>query len=280
VGALTPRRVPTSRGPIEVAESGSGPAALVAHGLPGDYRQARTVAEDLEHEARVLLVSRPGYGQTPLRSGRTPQEQASLYAALLDALAIDKAVVLGISGGGPSAYAFAAAYPARCQGLLLCCAASPHLMTLPAAMLRLAAVPGVWRAAAAATRVVARHAPKKTLDLSVLTPVERALTADPSVLADLQLFEAERRLMLHGAGLRNDTRQLAARREIAWPATASVRTVVLHGDADDIVPLSHGEVYSAVVPGARLEVLAGYGHAVPLFARCLVAQLLRELLTT
>ena len=148
--------VATARGPIEVAEVGSGPAVLVVHGLPGDWRQARPVAEDLCGEARVLLVSRPGYGRTPLRSGRSPQDQADLYAALLDALGIERAVVLGISGGGPSAYAFAAAHPDRCDGLLLCCALTPHLMVLPAGMRRLAAVPGLWRVLAAIGRQLAR----------------------------------------------------------------------------------------------------------------------------
>lgn len=280
MGTLTPRRVSTTRGPIEVAETGKGPAVLVVHGMPGDWRQARTVATDLGEQARVLLVSRPGYGRTPLRAGHTPQEQAALYAALLDALGIDRAVVLGISGGGPSSYAFAAAYPQRCHGLLLCCALTPHLMTPPAAMLRLAAVPGLWRAAAAASRLVATCGAEKPADPSALTPVERALAADPRVLADLRRFQAERPQTMRGAGLRNDTRQIAARREIGWPAAASVPTIVLHGDADDIVPLSHAEAFAAAVPGARLQVLAGYGHAVPLFARTRVARLLRELLAT
>lgn len=278
MGVLSPGRVSTTCGPIEVAETGQGPAVLVVHGMPGDWRQARTVAEDLSDQARVLLVSRPGYGRTPLCSGRTPEEQADLYAALLDALAIDRAVVLGISGGGPSSFAFAARHPERCHGLLLCCAVAPHLMTPPAAMLRLAAVPGVWRAVAAAVRLVARYGGGKPTDLSALTPIERMLAADPLVLHDLTRFDAERPQTMRGAGLRNDTRQLAAMREIAWPATVSVPTAVLHGDADDVIPLSHAEAFAAAVPGARLEVLGGYGHAIPLFARARVAQLLRELL--
>lgn len=44
----------------------------------------------------------------PRCAGRTPRN-SSLYADLLDSLGIDRAVVLGISGGGPSSYAFAAA---------------------------------------------------------------------------------------------------------------------------------------------------------------------------
>lgn len=274
---LTPRRVPTVRGPIEVAEIGQGPTILVVHGTPGDWRQARTVAADLGDEARLLLISRPGYGRTPLRAGRTPEEQASLYAGLLDTLGIDQAVVLGISGGGPSSYAFAAGHPERCRGLLLCCAVTPHLMTPPAAMRRLAAVPGAWRAVAAAARLVARCGGEKPVGLTALTAVERTLAADPTVLEALRRFETERPLTMRGAGLSNDVRQIAARRVLTWNAEAAVPTVVLHGDADDVVPLPHAAAFAAAIPGARLEVLGGYGHAVPLFARSRVAQLLREL---
>ena len=56
---------------------------------------------------------------TPLQSGRTPQDQADLYAAILDTLDIERAVVLGFSSGGPSAVHFAARYPDRTTSLFL-----------------------------------------------------------------------------------------------------------------------------------------------------------------
>ena len=274
--ALVARRVRTARGVIEVAEAGSGPVVLVVHGAPGNWRQAISVAEDLAGESRVLLLSRPGYGRTPLRSGRSPQEQGALYLALLDSLGIDRAVVLGISGGGPSAFALAAAQPDRCAGLLLCCAVTPHLMLLPPSMLRLAAVPGLWRSLAAVSRFVHRVRPSP-LDLTALTPVEQSLAAQ--VLPDIERFETDRHQSLRGVGLRNDTRQLTAAVEIPWPSGVLVPTVVLHGDADEVVPLLHAQAYASVVPGAVLEVLNGYGHALPLFARARVAALLRQLIT-
>jgi pimeloyl-ACP methyl ester carboxylesterase len=267
----------TARGPIEVADSGQGPVVLVVHGVPGNWRQARTIADDLAGQARVLLVTRPGYG-TPLSSGRTPQDQAALYAALLDALSIDRAVVLGISGGGPSSYAFAADYPDRCAGLLLCCALTPHLMTPPQTMVRLAAVPGLWRVAAATARGLTRLTGIKPTDPTTFTVTEQALLAQPAVAEALRRFELQRPASVQGTGLRNDTIQLMAQRQIPWPAGVVVPTVVLHGDADQVVPLEHGRHYASVVPGARLEVLPDYGHALPLFARDRVNDLLRELL--
>jgi pimeloyl-ACP methyl ester carboxylesterase len=280
VVALTPRLVPTAHGPIEVASRGAGPALLVVHGMPGDWRQARTLASDLADSARVLLVSRPGYGRTPLRSGRTPFAQAALYAALLDALSLDTAVVLGVSGGAPSSYAFAATQPHRCAGLVLVCPLRSGLMTAPPSMRRLAAVPGVWSALALAARSV--DAVRRTAgraaspDLASLTPEEKRLLADPRVLEALQVFELERARTLSGRGLRNDTLELGAMPP-AWSGPA-VPSLVMHGDLDAVVPLSHAEAYAEAIPGARLEVLAGLGHAVPIFARDRLASELRALL--
>jgi pimeloyl-ACP methyl ester carboxylesterase len=40
-------------------------------------------------------------------------------------------------------------------------------------------------------------------------------------------------------------------------------TLVLHGDADPLFPLAHGEALAAEIPGATLVVLEGMGHEVP-----------------
>jgi pimeloyl-ACP methyl ester carboxylesterase len=41
-------------------------------------------------------------------------------------------------------------------------------------------------------------------------------------------------------------------------------TLVIHGDADPLVPLAHGQDVAAAVPGARLEVIPRMGHALPI----------------
>ena len=284
MAALTPRVLRTARGPVEVAEAGSGPVVLVSHGIAGDWRQARTIAEDLADHARVLLVTRPGYGRTPLSSGRTFSAQAALFAALLDELGAEQAVVLGISGGGPAAHAFAAEHSSRCTALVLCCAvraAGEEEPPVMPPMRRLAAVPGVWAALATLARGVSavRRARGRSvpLDLSACTPLERELLAEPQVLQALERFERDREVMLRGTGLRNDTRQFDTPPP-TWPAGVVVPTVVLHGDLDDVVPVSHAHQYAEEVPGARLQVLTGLGHVVPLFARDELNAALRELL--
>jgi len=62
--------------------------------------------------------------RTPLESGKTAAEAADLMAALLDKLNIDRVIVHGTSGGGPTAYSFAIRHPDKCAALITSCAVS------------------------------------------------------------------------------------------------------------------------------------------------------------
>jgi pimeloyl-ACP methyl ester carboxylesterase len=289
---LSSRVVRTRLGPVEVATAGeSGPVVLAVHGTPGDWRQARALAADLRADHRVVLPSRPGYGRTPLRVGRTPGEQADAYVALLDALDLgrdrDRAVVVGISGGGPSSYAFAARHPQRCAGLVLCCAVADGLLTPPPAMRALAAVPGLWRAAATVGRARLR---RRTDDDAMLAELRRGLSpaeaaqldTDARLRADLLAFGADRAAALRGTGLRNDTRQFLAGARGRSPAVPSPRVPVhvLHGDADTVVPVAHARHHGGAVADAIVEILPGQGHALPLTTRDRLAEVVRSMCAT
>lgn len=64
-------------------------------------------------------MTRPGYLGTPMSSGKSPEQQGDLIAALLDKLGIAKAGVIAVSGGGPSAVRFGLHHSDRCAGLVL-----------------------------------------------------------------------------------------------------------------------------------------------------------------
>ena len=76
---------------------------------------------------RFIAVSRPGYLRTPAEVGKTPEEQADAFAALLDALKVDKAIMTGISAGGPPSMQFALRHPDRCAALLLVSAVTERI---------------------------------------------------------------------------------------------------------------------------------------------------------
>ena len=111
---------------LEIAceESGppQGPAVVLLHGFPYDPRAFDTVADQLvQAGCRVLVPYLRGFGPTRFLSADTPRsgEQAALGAdllALMDALAIPRAVLAGYDWGGRGACVVAALWPARCSG--------------------------------------------------------------------------------------------------------------------------------------------------------------------
>ncbi len=123
------RLIDTAMGPVEYAIEGNGPVVLLLHGTPGGYDQGLAIAHALLNDHyTVISLSRPGYLRTP-STYRFSQEQADVCAALLTALNIAHAAVIGVSGGGPCALQFALRHPDYCDSLVLLCAVS-HRFTI------------------------------------------------------------------------------------------------------------------------------------------------------
>ena len=111
--------IETKKGPVEINRKGNAPYMLCFHGTPGIHDGQSNYFEYLTSQGiGVIAPSRPGYGRTPLSSGKTFEEAADLMAAMLDELNIDKVLVYGISGGGPITLIFAQRHPDRCYGCM------------------------------------------------------------------------------------------------------------------------------------------------------------------
>lgn len=110
----------TACGPIEYALQGQGAPLLVVHGAGGGFDQGLLFARGLaERDFSVIAMSRFGYLRTPLPKDASPQAQADAHANLLDSLQIERASIIGVSAGAPSALQFAIRHPDRCSGLIL-----------------------------------------------------------------------------------------------------------------------------------------------------------------
>jgi pimeloyl-ACP methyl ester carboxylesterase len=111
---------------VGYAEAGpaDGPAVLLLHGWPYDiqtYAEVTPILAGAGYHAIVPYLR--GYGTTRFLSDETFRngEQAALAVdaiALLDALAIDKAIVAGCDWGARTADIVAALWPERCKGLV------------------------------------------------------------------------------------------------------------------------------------------------------------------
>lgn len=73
--------------------------------------------EWFDQRLQVVMTDRPGFGLSTRLPRRTVLDVADDYAVLLDQLQLDSVAVLGISGGGPHALAFAVRHPDRVRAL-------------------------------------------------------------------------------------------------------------------------------------------------------------------
>jgi pimeloyl-ACP methyl ester carboxylesterase len=117
-------------GVLDVAYEEAGPSdgtpVVVLHGFPYDAHAYDEVTPLLvERGCRVIAPYLRGYGPTRFRSAQTPRsgQQAVLghdLLALLDALAIPRAMLAGYDWGGRAACVVAALWPERVLGLVSC----------------------------------------------------------------------------------------------------------------------------------------------------------------
>lgn len=119
-------------GKMSYIDEGQGEAILVSHGLFGGFDQGHFILKKLVGDSyRKVSLSRFGYPGSKLPAAPTPQNQARVYAELLDELGIEQAYMLAASTGGASALAFALAYPERLKGLILASADVPTCKMTP-----------------------------------------------------------------------------------------------------------------------------------------------------
>lgn len=238
--------VQTSYGPIEYQIIGeSGPVILFLHGTPGGY--------DIGFSwpgYRMLTVSRPGYLRTPISVGRSPYEQARAYAALLDSLNIRSVVVLGASGGGPSAIAFTAMYPETTLGFLglFPISQSWHMNGEDHALTH--SDFWLWAAANASRTSFGR----KVVKFLVQEPLMEEWIESGNMLE--HVWPPSQREV----GLLNDIEQyemldLLNGRDITVP------TLIIHGTEDVDVPFSQSELLTARISGSVLHPIEGGTHS-------------------
>ena len=120
------QKIETARGVAEVETIGTGAPVLVLHGSPGGIDGAQAMSRFLDTgDFKLILLSRPGYLGTALHPLETSiDHEAQFIIAVLDAIGIERTSVLAWSGGGPSAYRFAAKYPERISALVSIAAVS------------------------------------------------------------------------------------------------------------------------------------------------------------
>jgi pimeloyl-ACP methyl ester carboxylesterase len=142
-GTLRFRTIRTARGRISISEAGSGPPALMIHGLGATKVSfLPTLAALAPHGRRAIAVDLPGFGDSdkPILGSYNARFFADAMTALLDVLELDRADVIGNSMGGRVALELGMSAPERVDRLLLLAPALAWLRSRPwAPFLRLVA---------------------------------------------------------------------------------------------------------------------------------------------
>lgn len=228
---------------LHVVEEGEGRPVLFVHGLGGNARLWDAQLEDLGRSHHTLAVDLRGFGVSDRTYGEMEiADWADDVAGLLAALGPDPALVVGHSMGGMVAQELATRAPELVAGLVLVDtmpAASERHVDMNLALADLARLEGSF---SLARQMVAGCFAPSTVEAGerCVVELERSVAGtDPIVL---------------GIALRAVTR-LDVRDRLPH---LSVPTLVVSGEHDAL--LDDCREIARLVPGARLEVVAGAGH--------------------
>jgi pimeloyl-ACP methyl ester carboxylesterase len=119
--AASRRFADTPQGRIAYVERGEGPAALFFHGAFLNGYQWRDVVDRCAPARRCIAFDNLGHGHTEVAAGQAVDfdAQADAAAALMDALGVDRADLVGNDSGGAIAQVLAAHHPERVRSLCL-----------------------------------------------------------------------------------------------------------------------------------------------------------------
>jgi pimeloyl-ACP methyl ester carboxylesterase len=228
---------------------GTGEPVLMIHGLGYDRFGWGPAPDLLAEEFEMVLFDNRGVGESDAPPG--PYTAAGMAAdtlAVLDAVGLERAHVVGTSLGGMVAQELVLVHPERVTKLVLACT-----------------TPGSLRAYPIPDRTLAVFAafPALPLEEALHRFVENAL-ADETVRTRPELVEEIYRYRLAhrpdpqawqwqgAAGMGHDAFERV--REIQVP------TLVFTGTEDNVVDPRNSDLLAAAIPGARLERFEGLGH--------------------
>jgi pimeloyl-ACP methyl ester carboxylesterase len=269
----------TKKGPVEYVDRGEGPTLLVFHDAPGGYDQAMLLGSLLpEEEFHLVAPSRPGYLRTPLTTGPSLAEQADAMAALIEKMGISRVAVLASSFGAPAALHFAWRYADKVEALVLLSPVTttsasdqrPLRMNLGQLVNdRLEGDFGAWLA----MKTLQKDS-RKLLD-GIVHAESDATQTERAAFVEYTLDQSDQEEWFESligtfvppsareAGVRNDLQQLRTLNEFPLEQIV-VPTLIVHGTADKVIPISESEAMVARIPGATFYWVEGAGHLVEL----------------
>ena len=253
-------------GPVELVYAGS----FISHvELFWTMPEFEAFMEQLGAFCRVLLFDKAGVGLSdPVPRVRTLDDRATEIEAVMDAVGFGKAVIFGLSEGGPAAMVFAATRPQRTRALILTGTyaftgfAGWDDMDRDPAELRARVVPELGEDYTPSTEQIARNQELGRAIRSAWGSGAALKGLLPSVRSIRQLGMLER--MSASPGMARATLESAFRIDVRpILPTITAPTLIIHA-RDEVVPVQGGRYLADHIPGARLLEVDGVDH-VPWF---------------
>jgi pimeloyl-ACP methyl ester carboxylesterase len=222
----------------------SGIPVLFLHGYTDSWRSFESVLDHLPESIHAFALSQRGHGDAirPL-TGYHPSDFAADLSVFMDMLELGPAVIVGHCMGSYVAQRFGIDHPERTRGIVLM-----------ASFTTLRGKPQLAELSEAVSNLTDPVDPSFVREFQMSTlaqPVSRAFL-DTIVRESLKLPARVWRAALKGLLEADFSRDLG---RIEAP------TLIVWGDQDALFPRSDQDTLAAAIPGSRLVVYPGAGHA-------------------
>lgn len=245
---------------VAVQIDGSGDPVVLLHGLGGTSETWQQMIDCLDGSLRTIAIDLAGHGRSARdRGDYSITANAVIVRGVLDQLGIDRALIVGHSYGSGVALAVAVIFPEKVAGLAL--VASGGLGSEAAPILRAMSLPFVGELASLAIhpwlvgRVDAAFNRLSALgfrERSELRQMRQTLRSLSDIAARGSFLDTLRGVISVQGQLVDGAERL--------DQIGDIPVLVVWGDRDPMLPISHAAVVSAALPHARVEIFEGAGH--------------------
>jgi len=246
---------------VSYRTGGTGPLVLLVHGMAGSSSSWKPVLAELGTHCTWIAPDLPGHGRSakPEKGDYSLGAQAGFLRDLLATLGHERATVVGTSLGGGIAMQFAYQHPERCERLALVGSGGLGEEVMP--LLRALALPGADLVRPVAFMPFIR----RWVEGVAGAAAKVGLSPDPATQemwrSYVSLHDPEARAaFVHTLRSVVDHRGQRVSASDKLYLAAEVPTLIVWGDADPVIPVSHAHSTHEAMPGSRLELMEGCGH--------------------
>jgi pimeloyl-ACP methyl ester carboxylesterase len=239
--------------------AGSGPLVVLLHGIAASAATWEHVIPQLSEQCRVIAPDLLGHGESPEPLGDySLGAYANIVRDVLVELGEERATIVGHSLGGGVTMQFAYQYPERCERIVLVSSGGLGREVHP--ILRAATLPGAelvlpWLSVTAdhgiglLLKIAQRFGLRESADLE---ETWRSFVALETPKARRTFLQTVREV------IDSEGQRISALDRIY--VCAGVPTLIVWGEKDPLVPVSHAYRAHELIEGSRLEIFEGAGH--------------------